>query len=380
VKEENISMQGQAEGTSTQQPKSSGSWLQRSQRSTWWYQLQKKIRPPFQHVTVFIVGLFFLLPFLWMLSTALKSDLDIYRTPQTWLPYDIKEVEVNGEMLPVYEVQIDDTTRELAALEVKKGQGTFIDPVDPETIIEVRMKFAEPILIVKPRWQNFADAIGKAIRPGTGISFFTYIKNSLIIAFFSILGTLISCTTAAYGFSRVHWPGRDKIFLVVLGTMMLPFQVTMIPMYVVFSEIGWTNTFLPLIVPTFFGNAFMIFLLRQFFLTIPEEMCDAARVDGATEWQIFTRLVLPLSKPVLASVMVFTFLWAWNDFIGPLLYLTDPKLFTLAIGLQDYQGQHNVAWNLLMAASVIFTMPIIVAFFFAQRTFIQGVKLTGLKE
>ena len=124
----------------------------------------------------------------------------------------------------------------------------------------------------------------------------------------------------------------------------------------------------------------MIFLLRQFFLTIPEEMCDAARVDGASEWQIFSRIVLPLSKPVLASVVVFTFLWVWNDFIGPMLYLTDPKLFTLAIGLQDYQGQHNVAWNQMMAASIMFTLPIIIAFFFAQRTFIQGVKLTGLKE
>jgi multiple sugar transport system permease protein len=349
-------------------------------RSNRWYQLQKEVKPFLQHILVFSVGLFFLLPFLWMLSTALKSDLDIYRTPPSWLPYDFKQVKIAGESLPLYTVQIDGMKKELAALEVKRGQGKFVDPADPNTIIEVRMRDAEPILVVRPRWQNFPDALSKAVRSGTGVSFLTYIKNSLTIAFFSILGTLISCTTAAYGFSRLHWPGRDKIFLVVMGTMMLPFQVTMIPMYVVYSRIGWTNTFLPLIVPTFFGNAFIIFLLRQFFLTIPEEMCDAARVDGASEWQIFSRIVLPLSKPVLASVVVFTFLWVWNDFIGPMLYLTDPKLFTLAIGLQDYQGQHNVAWNQLMSASIIFTLPIIVAFFFAQRTFIQGVKLTGLKE
>jgi multiple sugar transport system permease protein len=333
-----------------------------------------------QHLIVAGVGLFFFLPFLWMLSTALKSDLDIYRTPQTWLPHDIKEVEVNGQNLPLYNVEIDGATRQLAALEVLRGEGKFIDPQNPDEVLTVRMKYAEPILVVKLRWQNFADAMERAIRPGTGVTFFTYIRNSLTIAVFSIIGTLISCTTAAYGFSRVHWPGRDKVFLIVLATLMLPFQVLMIPLYVMFSKIGWTNTFLPLIVPTFFGNAFMIFLLRQFFLTIPEEMCDAARVDGATEWQIFLRLVLPLSKPVLASVVVFTFLWAWNDFMAPLLYLTDPKLFTLAIGLQDFQGRHNVSWNLLMAASVMFTLPIIVAFFFAQRTFIQGVKLTGLKE
>ena len=150
--------------------------------------------------------------------------------------------------------------------------------------------------------------------------------------------------------------------------------------YLFFNEfLRWGDTFLPLIVPTFFANAFDVFLLRQFFRTIPEEMCDAARVDGASEFQIFTRIILPLSTPVLATVSVFTFLWAWNDFLGPLIYLQSPRNFTMALGLQDFQGQHIVAWNLLMAASVIFTVPIIVAFFFAQRTFIQGIKLTGSK-
>jgi len=373
-------MHGSSPDTSPQRSLAYGSSARMFPRSSRWYKLQKKGKPVLQHVLVFTAGLFFLLPFLWMLSTALKSDMDIYRTPPSWLPYDLKQVEIKGELLPLYTVQIDGMTKELAALEIERGQGTFVDPADPDTFIEVPMRTAEPILVVRPRWQNFPDALSKAVRSGTGVSFLTYIKNSLTIAFFSILGTLISCTTAAYGFARLNWPGRDKIFLVVMGTMMLPFQVTMIPMYVVFSRIGWTNTFLPLIVPTFFGNAFIIFLLRQFFLTIPEEMCDAARVDGASEWQIFSRIVLPLSKPVLASVVVFTFLWVWNDFIGPMLYLTDPKLFTLAIGLQDYQGQHNVAWNQLMSASIVFTLPVIVAFFFAQRTFIQGVRLTGLKE
>jgi multiple sugar transport system permease protein len=315
-----------------------------------------------------------------MLSTALKSDLDIFRQPPTWLPYDIKEVAVNGQSLPLYNVTVDGATKQLAALSVKKGVGNFLDPLHPGEPVEIKMRFATPILVVSPRWANFPDAMARAVRPGMGINFFTYVKNSLTISFFSILGTLISCTTAAYAFARIKWPGRDIMFLLVLSTMMLPFQVTMIPLYVLFSNIHWTNTFLPLTVPAFFGNAFMIFLLRQFFLTIPEEMCDAARVDGASDWTIFTNIVLPLSKPVLATVIIFTFLGTWNDFLGPLLYLTDPKLFTMAIGLQDFQGRHNVAWNLLMAASVMFTLPIIVAFFFAQRTFIEGVKLTGLKE
>jgi multiple sugar transport system permease protein len=350
-------------------------------KSNTWYRSLKILRSPTQFLIVAFGSLFFLLPFIWMLSTALKSDLDIFRSPPTWLPYDIKQVTINGEQFPLYNViQEDGVSKQLASVSVKKGVGIFIDPANPSQQLEIKMKFASPVLVVSPRWQNFVDALERADRPGSGINFFTYIKNSLILSFFNIIGTLISCTTAAYAFSRVKWPGRDILFILVLSTMMLPFQVTMIPLYVFFSKIHWTNTFLPLIVPAFFGNAFFIFLLRQFFLTIPEEMCDAARADGASNWQIFTKIVLPLSKPVLATVVIFTFLGTWNDFLGPLLYLTDPKLFTMAIGLQDFQGRYSASWNLLMAASVTFTVPIIVAFFFAQKTFIEGVKMTGLKE
>jgi multiple sugar transport system permease protein len=345
-----------------------------------WHKTLKFARTPFQHILLVVGSLFFVLPFIWMLSTALKSDTDLFRTPPTWLPYDFKTAQINGQELPLYNVTVDNVTKELAALKIVKGVGTFIDPANPTVQTEIKMKFASPLLVVKPRWQNFPDAIKRATREGTGVNFLTYTKNSLLISFFTIVGTLISCTTAAYAFSRIQWPGRNILFIIVLASIMLPFQVTMIPLYLMFDRIGWINTYLPLIVPAFFGNAFMIFLLVQFFRTIPEEMCDAARVDGANEWQIFTRIVLPLSKPVLATITVFTFLATWNDFLGPLLYLTDPKLYTMALGLQAFQGRHNVAWNLLMAASVIFTVPIIIAFFFAQRTFIEGVKMTGLKE
>jgi multiple sugar transport system permease protein len=231
------------------------------------------------------------------------------------------------------------------------------------------------------RWQNFPDAMNRGSRPTVGTSFWTYLKNSLIIAVFAIIGTLLSNTPVAYAFSRLRFPGRDILFVLVLTTMMLPFQVTMIPMYLLFNDVlSWGDTFLPLIVPTFFANAYDVFLLRQFFRTIPEEMCDAARVDGASEFHIFTRIVLPLSVPVLATITVFTFLWAWNDFTGPLLFLTSPKNFTMALGLQDFQGQHTMIWNQMMAAATIFTVPIIIAFFFAQKTFIQGIKLTGSKQ
>jgi multiple sugar transport system permease protein len=295
-------------------------------------------------------------------------------------------VEVGGQQLPLYNVQTPAGIRQLAAVQIVEGVGTFVDPAKPGETFEYEMqqgavKIADPVMEVSFRWQNFPDAMSRGNRPTVGASFWVYFQNSLVIAFFSILGTLLSNAPVAYAFARIKFPGRDLLFILVLATMMLPFQVTMIPLYLFFNNfLGWGDTFLPLIIPTFFANAYDVFLLRQFFRTIPEEMCDAARVDGASEWQIFTRIVLPLSVPVLATVTVFTFLWAWNDFTGPLLFLTSPRNFTMALGLQDFQGQRTMVWNQLMAASVVFTVPIIIAFFFAQKTFIQGIKLTGSKE
>ena len=351
---------------------------------------QRKIRNFFQslfsHAVINFIGLFFLIPFLWMLITAFKSNADVFHTPPRWLPYDNVRVEVNGEQLPLYNVRTENGVEQLAVVEIIEGVGKFVDPADPDQVLTYELqqgttKIAEPIMHVSFRWQNFPDAMNRGSRPGIGASFWVYFKNSLIIAFFVIIGTLVSNTPVAYAFARIQFPGRDVLFVFVLATMMLPYQVTMIPLYLFFNNfLHWGDTFLPIIVPAFFANAFDVFLLRQFFRTIPEEMCDAARVDGASEWQIFTRLILPLSVPVLATVSVFTFLWAWNDFTGPLLYLTSPKNFTMALGLQDFQSQRTLVWNQLMAAATVFTIPIVIAFFFAQKTFIQGIKLTGSKE
>ena len=308
----------------------------------WRRSLRHGLRSVLSHLLIIVAGLFFLIPFLWMLSTSLKSDQDVFRTPPSMLPHDNLYTEVNGQQVPVYRVEIDGEIHELPLYEIADGHGTFVDPDNAEGTVRVRMKFAEPILVVGFRWNNFADAINVAKRPSIGVTFWTYVKNSLIIAVFSIIGTLVSCAPAAYGFARIRWPGRDIVFVFVLATMMLPFQVTMIPLYLLFTtKLAWSNTFLPLIVPTFFGNAFDIFLLRQFFRTIPEELADAARVDGASEFRIFWNIMLPLSVPVLATITVFTFLWAWNDFQGPLIYLTDPRRFTMALGLQDYQQQRG---------------------------------------
>ena len=343
-------------------------------------------RSLFSHTIINVVGLFFLIPFLWMVLTAVKSSEDVFHTPPRWLPYDNVYVDVNGEKLPLYNVKTDNGIKQLAAVKIVEGVGTFVDPANPGTTMQYEIQqgatvIAEPIMHVHFNWQNFSDAMERGSRPGIGASFWVYFRNSLVIAFFSIVGTLFSNTPVAYAFARIKFPGRDILFILILATMMLPYQVTMIPLYLFFNDfLGWGNSFLPLIIPTFFANAYDVFLLRQFFRTIPEEMCDAARVDGASEWQIFTRLIIPLSVPVLATVTVFTFLWAWNDFTGPLLFLTSPKNFTMALGLQDFQSQRSMIWNQLMAASVVFTVPIIVAFFFAQKTFIQGIKLTGSKE
>ncbi|MCD6350828.1 MAG: carbohydrate ABC transporter permease [Armatimonadetes bacterium] len=213
----------------------------------------------------------------------------------------------------------------------------------------------------------------------TFIPFWRYLLNTTTISVFVVLGTLISCSLVAYGLARIPWRGRNWLFYIILGTMMLPFQVTMVPLFVLFARVGWVDTFLPLIVPSFFGNAFYIFLMRQFFLTVPHEITEAARIDGCTEWDIYRRIILPLSKPVLATVGLFAFMATWNDYLGPLIYLADEKKYTLALGLASFSSQYGSYPGMLMAVTTVITIPIIVIFFFAQRTFIQGITLTGLK-
>jgi multiple sugar transport system permease protein len=348
--------------------------------------LKKGATSLLSHIAIITAGLFFFIPFVWMVMTAFKSEQDVFHTPPRWLPFDNVRVTVNGEQLPLYQVQTETGVKELALLELKEGVGKFIDPAQPNTVLEYeiqqgKVRIATAIMHISFRWKNFPDAMSRGSRPGVGASFWVYFKNSLIVAFFTIIGTLLSNVPVAYAFARIRFPGRNAFFIFVLATMMLPFQVTMIPVYLMFNDyLLWGDTFLPLIVPAFFANAYDVFLLRQFFRTIPDEMSDAARVDGASEWGILTRIVIPLSVPVLATVTVFTFLWAWNDFTGPLLFLTSARNFTMALGLQDFQGQRTMVWNQMMAATTVFTLPIVIAFFFAQRTFIQGIKLTGLKE
>jgi multiple sugar transport system permease protein len=230
-----------------------------------------------------------------------------------------------------------------------------------------------PSLIPSPIvWENFPKAL-------TQINFPQALRNSLVYALPAVVGTVFSCSLVAYGFARIAWPGRDLVFLVLLGTMMLPGQVTFIPLYVIYAKLGWIGTFLPLVVPTFLGNPFFIFLLRQFFRGIPEELSSAARIDGASELQILLRIILPLSWPALITVGLFTFIDKWGDFFGPIVYLNNSDLYPLSVAVQTFQSAHKTDWPLSMAASVVISAPLVVLYFLAQRKFIEGITLTGIK-
>ena len=221
---------------------------------------------------------------------------------------------------------------------------------------------------------NYPSAMGYA-------PFGRYFLNSLLYCVGSTIGVVLSCSLVGYGFACIRWRGRDAVFVVVLSALMLPFLVTMIPLFVLFKYLGLDGTLWPLIIPYFFGSsAFGIFLLRQFFRTVPESLREAARIDGASELWILVRVVVPLSRSALASLALFQFIYAWNDFLGPLIYVNKASYFTVSIGLQQFLTSHGAQWNLLMAAAAVATAPIVVLFFFTQKTFIQGVTFSGLNE
>jgi multiple sugar transport system permease protein len=213
----------------------------------------------------------------------------------------------------------------------------------------------------------------------TAIPFPRMLVNTLLISAVTVLGTVLSCSLVAFSLAMTRWKGRDVLFYILLATLMLPGQVTMVPLFVLFAKMGWVDSYLPLTVPHFFGSAFSIFLMRQFFLGIPRDLPDAARIDGCTPLGIYARIVMPLSRPVAATVALFAFLGAWNDYLGPLIYLADPEKFTLSLGLATFSSQYGSYPGQMMAVATIMTLPILLLFFFAQRTFIQGMTTSGIK-
>jgi multiple sugar transport system permease protein len=206
-----------------------------------------------------------------------------------------------------------------------------------------------------------------------------YFLNTMIIVIPTVIGATLVSAMAAYAFARLRAPGRNTMFLLVLATLMLPHVVTMVPTYVLFAKLGWVGTFKPLTIPPLAGSAFFIFLLRQFFMTIPRELEDAALIDGCSRARIFRSIILPLAKPALATVTIFAFMGAWNDYLGPLIYLGHQDQYTMSLGLQAFVQYHGSEWGMLMAASTMMVLPVIVIFFFAQKNFIQGITMTGIK-
>jgi ABC-type glycerol-3-phosphate transport system permease component len=220
-------------------------------------------------------------------------------------------------------------------------------------------------------WQNY-------IAGWTILPFNTFLVNSLIVTFANVIGNLISCSLVAFGFARLRARGRDMLFLALLATLMIPREVTIVPRFLLFSELGLVNTLWPLILPAWFGYAFFIFLLRQFFMSIPHDLDDAARIDGASTLQILVQVILPLSGPALATVAIFAFIGNWSNLLDPLIYLRSTELYTLALGLNLFRGQNFTQFNLLMAVSIITLIPVLTVFFLSQKLFVRGVTLTGM--
>lgn len=246
-------------------------------------------------------------------------------------------------------------------------------------MVSTSLKPDDQVFLIPPTWIPDPPMWSNYLRLMTEIPFLRYLGNTVFVTVLSVTFYLASSAVVAYGFAKLRWPGRETLFYALLATMVLPPQVTLIPQFVMFQKLGWVGTFLPLVIPPLTGSAFAVFLLRQFYGAIPGEISDSARIDGASEWQIFTRIILPLARPALATAALFIFIWTWTDFLNPLIYLTDDRTYTLAVGLQQLSSTRAAAWPLLMGGSLLMSLPIVLLFFFAQKTFIEGVSTGGLK-
>ena len=332
------------------------------------------------HLILGVAAITFVAPFAWMMISSFKHETRMFPKPgepqwKVWLPMTESRDE-QGRALVTF--RRDD--RVLDAVQLNE------DPNDQgEIMVQVLGKGPEADETIAA----YPDELEAKVHLGfhtenytvafKTIDFWNDLKNTLFICISVVIGTVISCSLVAYSFSRIEWRGRNALFIFVLATMMLPTQVTLIPLFSLYKTLGWTGSFKPLIIPAFFGTPFYIFLLRQFFMGIPQDLSAAARIDGCSEFGIFARIMLPLSRPALATTALFMFLYQWSDFLNPLIYLQDDRQFTIAVALQQFQNQHEMSWGPLMAMSTVVTLPILVLFFLTQRTFIQGITMTGLK-
>lgn len=313
-----------------------------------------------------------LMPLVWMLTTSLKTDDASTSFPPQWIPKDPRVITIDNRPCFIYSIEADGVMRELALYKKQGKEGIFVNPDDPTEQYTLKVIDGKRLYDVKLHWENYPKSM-------TMVPFFKYIWNTLLIVLTTMVGVLVSCTLVAYGFARFRAPWIDVLFLILLSTIMLPSQVTLIPQFVLFQKMGWYNTFYPLIVPAFFANAWDVFLLRQFFMSIPLEMDDAAKIDGAGPMGTLWYIIIPQSWPAIATISIFHFLWAWNDFFGPLIYLQDKSKWTVSIGLQSFQAMYSRQVTSMMAAATVTMLPCLILFFVAQRLFIQGVVISGIK-
>ena len=339
------------------------------------------VRQTTLHLILLTGSAVFLIPFAWLVVTSLKEEKEMSKFPPVWIPtQQVKQVIDGSERglahIPYHGQLV--TVAVMKEFDTGQRQVRIVAPSTPAgTEFLCRKVDLDEIRRVAPVWKNYPDAL-KFLPPETNHGM-TFLSNTLQVTFLSILGTLLGSSMVAFGFARLKFPGRDALFIVLLATMMLPQAVTMMPVFLIFRWLGWIDTLKPLWVPSFFGAAFNIFLLRQFFLGIPTELEDAAKIDGCSYLGIFWRIMLPQIKPALAALTIMAFMGAWNDFRNPLIYISSPEKETLAYALQLYQTSHGGEPGLMMAASTLVMLPVLALFFFTQRYFIQGITLTGIK-
>lgn len=347
----------------------------------WWLRLSNARRESALQLALASGAIVFLIPFAWLVVTSFKDDIDMGKFPPVWIPRRQVTIEADGRHLPYGHWLHDGNTFEVAVVEELASGDRRVRVLSPGELqdreFDIRRDQFTPERKVGLKWENYRDAIGYLpADTGHGLLF---LINTLTLVTLSIIGTLLSSSLVAYAFARLRFPGRDALFFVLLATMMLPGAVTMLPTFLVFRALGWVDTLKPLWVPAFFASAFNVFLLRQFFLTIPRELEEAARIDGSGYLGTFWRIMLPQIKPALAAVTIWTFMGAWNNFMGPVIYINSAEKMPVSYALQLFQQQHGGEPGMMMAASTLVMLPVILVFFFTQRYFIQGVTLTGIK-
>jgi len=326
---------------------------------------------------VFTLG--YLLPLGNMALTAVKNPSQMAKSSTgPVLPVDPVNYTYQGQEYPVYTVPTEQGDQQLALVKKGRSSSQFVDPTNPDAGLitwQGSWRTLEPAYIVTPHYENFKVA-------SDTINFPLLFRNTLAIAVIGMIGTLLSCICVAYAFARFPIPGKNVLFIILIGTIILPTQVTLIPTYAFFAAIGWTGSWLPLTVPHFFANAYNVFLLRQFFLTLPRELDEAAMIDGASPFQVLRRVIIPQSWPAIIAVGLFHFIFAWNDYFNPLLYLlSKPELQPISVGVQVFNTRYNAQHPELAQATSLMAMVLpIVIFFFAQKIFMRGVVFTGVEK